>query len=81
MPPKPSATHCSGTSKTTATDWLELDLPEVKSGEEPLPHREPSFEAMMAHARMLLSWWREMPPVPKNEAPFRMDHDFPFPPK
>lgn len=81
MPPKPSATNGSGTSKTTGNDWLELDLPEVKPGEEPLPHREPSFETMMAHARILLPWWREMPLAPKNTEPFRRDRDFPVPPK
>ena len=77
MPRKPSATNFSKTSKATGNDWLELNLPEVKPGEEPLPHREPSFEAMMAHARMLLSWGRQAPEVPKNPKRFQMDDDFP----
>ncbi len=58
-------------------NWLELNLPEVEPGEAPLPHREPSFEAVMAHARMLLSWRRQAHEVPKNPERFKMDADFP----
>ncbi|MBI4027670.1 MAG: hypothetical protein HY360_21970 [Verrucomicrobia bacterium] len=54
-----------------------MNLPEVKPGAEPLPHREPSFETMLAHARLLLPWWRQAPEVPKNTELFHMDADFP----
>ena len=77
MPPPPSAADSSRTSKATANDWLELHLPEVTPGQEPLPHREPSFEAQLAHARLLLSWWRQAPEVPKNTERFQMAADFP----
>ncbi len=77
MPPNPSATDSFTTSKKVESDWLDLNLPEVKPGEEPLPHREPSFEAIMSHAHMLLPWWRQTPPIPKNSEPFRMEADFP----
>ena len=77
MPPKPSTTDCSGTSSKTGTDWLELELPVIKPGEEPLPHRSPSYDAIMAHARMLLPWWRQIPEVPKNTEQFHMEADLP----
>jgi hypothetical protein len=43
-------------SEDSSTDSTELELPVVAEGEGLPPHPEPSFEQMLAHARLLLSW-------------------------
>jgi len=43
-------------SADASTDNREIELPEVGEGEGLPPHPEPSFEQMLAHARLLLSW-------------------------
>lgn len=43
-------------SDDSSTDNTELELPDVGDGEGLPPHPEPSFDQMLAHARLLLSW-------------------------
>lgn len=43
-------------SEDSSTETSELKLPDVGEGEGLPPHPEPSFEQMLAHARLLLSW-------------------------
>ena len=43
-------------SEDCLTDATEFELPEVGEGEGLPPHPEPSFEQMLAHARLMLSW-------------------------
>jgi hypothetical protein len=53
----------------------DLNLPEVKPGEEPLPSRAPSYKRMMAHAKILIRMGRpsaEERRAMMNPEPFRM---------
>lgn len=51
MPPKASVNACSA----TFDDMFDLNLPEIKEGEEPLPSPKPGWEEQFAHAEFLLS--------------------------
>ena len=43
-------------SDANSAEYSGLELPEVGEGEGLPPHPEPSFDQMLAHARLLLSW-------------------------
>lgn len=56
MPHPPSEPDSSGTpGKFSKEELFDLNLPEVRPGEEPLPSEGFTYEAQMAHARFLLS--------------------------
>jgi len=46
-------------SDDSSTEDTGLELPVVGDGEGLPPHPEPSFDQMLAHARLLLSWQSE----------------------
>ncbi|HEX8373038.1 MAG TPA: hypothetical protein VF585_09680 [Chthoniobacterales bacterium] len=60
----------SGSSETRID--LDLNLPEVLPGEALLPLPEPSYEAVMAHARWLLKMGYGQARVARNPEPFVM---------
>jgi len=59
-------TPSASASGVTSDNIYDLDLPIVREGEEPLPHDEPSYELMRAHALWLL---RAQSPLPQSPAP------------
>ena len=48
-------TASGSVSSLTSKDWLDLDLPIIRPGEEPLPCEPPDFFEQLVHARFLLS--------------------------
>lgn len=56
-------------------DIHDLNLPEVKAGDEPLPSRAPSYRRMMEHAKVLIRMGRPCAAERArmmNPEPFRM---------
>ena len=55
---------------------FDLNLPEIKPGEEPLPHGEPHPEALANHIRLLLRSRRKLSAeeraAAKNPEPFQL---------
>ena len=73
MPRHPSENVSSGTLGSI----LDLNLPAVRPGQEPLTHPEPSYELQMSHARFLIAsqgegfWDRRLERM--NPEPFVLD--------
>ena len=63
-------------SSATSSGLFDLDLPEVATGEGPLPNPEPTFAAQIEHAVFLLSTRRpdfyEKRLARMNPEPFRL---------
>lgn len=72
MRPPPSKNVCSGISGSI----YDLNLPEVRPGEEPRSCPQPSFELTLSHARFLIKSGLAHPSIPDrkpNPEPFVLD--------